>query len=134
MEKRADLPGVKETNLGFALVYYEKPIVHLVFEKGAELGFPEMRALVRHAERASGHQPYVVLSDIRKGVSVTPEGRKFSSRASESPLQRGTATLVTGALFSKAVNFFAGLRKPDFPFRCFTDRQEAIEWLLTLKL
>lgn len=125
------IPGTPSIELPFATMYYEKQVVHIVLKKGSELGFPEIRSLTEHAEKLSGNRPYLVLSDSRAGVSVTPEGRKMAGDAKASPLNRGTAVLVKNSLISFAANFFTS--KPGYPFHAFTDREKALEWLEKLK-
>ncbi len=124
----------KEVELPYVTIYYEKPIVHLIFKEGAELGFPEIRELTSYAEKLSGNLPYFVFSDVHANVSVTPEGRRVAADIKEAPLHRGSAVLVNNSMLKLAVNFFSGFKKPLFPYRAFTDKQKAIDWLLQLPI
>lgn len=121
-------------DLEYVTIYYEEPVVYLNFKEGAELGFPQIRELTSHAESLSGNKPYFVFSDVRLPVSVTPEGRRVAADVKEAPLHRGSAVLVSNEMFKLAINFFNGLKKPSFPYRAFTDKQEALEWLLKLAM
>ena len=121
-----------ETELPYSNIYYEAPIVYIEYKKDAELGFGEIRQVVAMAEQLSGHKPYVVLSDVREGISVTPMGKKISADPGTAPLHRGTALLLKNSMLRLAANFF-GTSNP-YPFKAFTDKQKAIDWLLTLPL
>jgi hypothetical protein len=125
---------MKTVKLPYAVINYASPIVYIKFEKEVELGFPEIRELTHHAEEISDRTPYFVLSDVSEMVSVTNEGRKLAANAKEAPLHRGTAVLVKSTLYQLAANFFSNFAKPLFPFRAFTDKQEAADWLLKLPL
>jgi hypothetical protein len=121
-----------EIDLPYSHIYYEAPIVYIEYKKDAELGFGEIRELVSKAEELSGGKSYVVLSDVRKGINVTPMGKKISGSPGTAPLHRGTAVLLSNPMLRLAANFF-GKSNP-YPFRAFTDKQKAVEWLLTLPL
>jgi len=125
---------MKQVELDYVTIRFEKPVVHLVFKHGAQLGFPELQKIIQYSEELSERTPYVVLSDVRTNLSVTPAGRKFSSEGKNSPYHRGVAVLTNINFFKLAANFYMGLKKPSFPFRAFTNEQQAIEWLLGLSL
>jgi hypothetical protein len=125
---------MEQINLGYVVIRYDAPIIYLDFKPGFELGFPEMRELVFYAEQLSEKNKYVVLADIREGVRVTSEGRKYSAEGKNSPFQMETAVLAKNTLLKLAANFFFDLQKPSFPYRAFTEEQEAVDWLLNLPL
>lgn len=125
---------MEQLELNYVTIQYKEPIIYLKFKPGVELGFPEMQELVTSSEKLSANKPYVVLSDARGSVRVTPEGKKYSADGKYSPLQKGTAVLVKNTIYQLAGNFFVGMQTPSFPFRIFVDEQKATEWLLTLPL
>jgi len=120
--------------LPYAVMRYKAPVIHVLYKAGAQLGFIEIRELIRTAENLAGYMPYVVLSDVRAGVSVTPMGKKVVSDPNELPLHRGTAVVVTNSLMKLAANFFDKLNPAPYPFRAFTNEQQATRWLLSLSL
>jgi hypothetical protein len=120
--------------LPYASITFEDPIVYIVFEKDVDLGFPEVRELTRVAEELAGYKPYVVLSEVKANVSVTPEGKRLTTDPKEIPLARGSAVLVNNALYMMAMNFYSNFTSPPFQFRAFTDKQKAIAWLRSLPL
>lgn len=124
----------KEIVLDYATLRYEEPIVYIVFKNDVELGFPETRELISCAEKLSNKKPYFVFFDARANVQVTPEGRRVAANTNEAPLHRGSAVLLNSDMLKLGLNFFNGLTTPSFPFKAFTDKQEAIDWLLKLSL
>ena len=122
----------KEIILDYATLHYEEPIVYIVFKANTQLGFPETRELISCAEKLSNKKPYFIFSDVRANVEVTREGRRVAADINEAPLHLGSAVLLNSNMLKLGVNFFNGFTTPVFPFRAFTDKQEAINWLLKL--
>ncbi len=123
-----------EIELPYASIKYEEPIVYFMYKEGAELGFPEIRELISCAEELSGRKPYLTFSDVRNNVNITNEGKRIVADLKNMPYFRGTAALVNNSLYKFAANFLNSFHKPQYPFRAFTSREEAIEWLLSLPL
>lgn len=124
-----------EVRLSYVTITYEKPIVFFDYKKGTELGFPEIKELIHYAEELTGHKPYVTLSVIANDMRITEEGKKYVEDLSHMPLFRGTAAVVKNSMYQFGVNFlnsFFGKKK--YPFRAFTSKQKAIDWLLSLPL
>lgn len=125
---------MEQIELKYVTIHYKEPIIYLTFKPDVELGFPEIQELVAYSEKLSANKPYVVLTDAREYVKVTPEGKKYSAEAKNSPLQKGTAVIVKNTAYQLAANFFLGIQKPAFPYSAFTEEQKAVEWLLSLSL
>lgn len=123
-----------EIELPYARMYYKSPIVYIIFKENTELGFPEIRKMIKEAEKLSEGKNYFIFSDIRKGVNVTREGRRMAVNAKESPFHRGTAVFASNALYQLAANVFINFNKPEYPYKVFTDEQRATKWLLQLPL
>jgi hypothetical protein len=115
-------------------IHYREPIVYYVYKEGAELGFPEIRELISYAEQLSGKKPYVTFADVRVKLNITNEGKRVLQDMNNMPYFRGTAALVKNSIHKLAVDIMNGFNKPNYPFRAFTSRDEAITWLLSLPL
>lgn len=125
---------MNELKLSYATIRYEEPIIYITIKKNSELGFPEIKELVKYSEQLSQYKNYFVFSDVAENVSVTPEGRRFAFEAKNSPYQKGSAVLVKNNVVSIAANLYVGFKYPDFPYKVFTEKQTAIDWLLSLPL
>lgn len=123
---------MKEKKSPFVSVSYRQPIVSYTFHKSVELGFPEILDLISKAEKISNQTPYVVFCDMRKKTQMTREGRKTA--AEKSPLRRGSAWLVSPDQLKEISPIIKELKTRKYPFRAFTDKTKAIEWLLKLPL
>jgi hypothetical protein len=123
-----------EIELEYVIIRYQAPIVYFCYKKGAELGFPEIRELIKSAERFSGGKPYVTFSDVRAEINITEEGKRYVSNLENMPLFRGTAILVKNSMLGLAANFLSYFNKKSYPFKAFTNEKKAIDWLRTLPL
>ena len=112
----------------------EYPIVYFTYKEGAELGFPEIRELIFYAEKLSDHRPYVTFAEVLVDMNVTTEGKRVIADQNNMPLFRGTAVLVRNSWYMYAANFLNAFNKPRYPFKAFTQKEEAISWLKSLPL
>ena len=125
---------MKEIHLSYVSIHYSEPIVYYTYKEGAELGFPEIRELIAYAEQTSGKKPYVTFDDVRVHVNITNEGKRVLQDMSNMPYFRGTAALVKNSIHKFAADLLNNFHRPAYPFRAFTSKEEAIEWLLSLPL
>ena len=125
---------MNEIALSYVTITYEEPIVYFVYKEGTEIGFPEIKDLIAYAEKISGNKPYVTFSDVRVDMNITEEGKRFVADLNNMPLFRGTAALVKNNMYKFGANILEGFGKKKYPFRAFTEKEEAIKWLLSLPL
>jgi hypothetical protein len=125
---------ISEIELSYASIVYANPIVYYTYKEGTELGFPEIRELIFCAEKLSGNKPYVTFADVRLNVNMTNEGKRFLADIENMPLFRGTAAWVNNSIYKYAANFLSYYDRPKYPFRAFTSKEEATDWLLSLPL
>lgn len=118
--------------LSYATITYNDPIVNIVFKENTELGFLEIRELVSHSENLTGKKPYFTLSVVPNSVKVTPIGRKLAADVKEASLNLGSALVVHGVFMEVAANFYNSAVNLSFPFKVFTDKEKAREWLLDI--
>ncbi len=120
-------------DLPYVNIKYVEPIVNYIYKEGAQLGFPEVRELIFYAEKLSGYKPYFTFADVQAAnIDITNEGKRVVANVKNMPLFRGTAVLVKNSLYKFAANFLNDFNKPQYPFRAFTSKDEAIMWLLSL--
>ncbi|MBL7919368.1 MAG: hypothetical protein JNJ40_03575 [Bacteroidia bacterium] len=125
---------VDKIELTYVTITYEAPIVYFIYKDGTELGFPEIKELVGYAEKLSKGKPYFTFSDVRVDINVTKQGKLYLEDLNNMPLFRGTAAWVKNSVYSFAANFMSSFSRKSFPFRAFTEKEKAIEWLKGLPL
>jgi hypothetical protein len=124
---------MKEIIFPHVSIKYIEPIVYCKYNKGVELGFPEIKELISCAETLSNKKPCLILSDIRSIMNITSEGKRMLERYTHLPFCMGTAVFVGENKYECAQDFVSSYQ-PNFPFRVFNSEREAIDWLLTLSL
>lgn len=120
--------------LPYATLEYREPIVYITFKTEDDIGFTEIWELIEVSQELAGQKPYVVLSDVREGVNLTPQGKRAAQDANAAPLHCGTAVVVNNTLMQMATNFFEKIRPVPYPFRAFSDMEQAEAWLRNLSL
>ncbi len=125
---------MSKRELPYATLEYREPIVYITFKAEGDIGFKEVWELIEVTQELAGQKPYVVLSDVRDGVNLTPQGKKTAQDPNAAPLHRGTAVVVRNSMMQVAANFFEKIRPLPYPFRAFSDMQQAEAWLKSLSL
>ena len=69
-----------------------------------------------------------ILVDMRDALSTTNEARKCYGNEGYAVIS-ACAMLIDSPLSKILSNFYLGINKPRYPFRVFTNKQKAIEWL-----
>jgi hypothetical protein len=118
-----------EIHFGRIRMHYKNPIVYLVFEESVELGFPEIRDIIKHAETLSNNKPHVILVEIRAKVTLTHEVKRLAYKKEGAPLHRGIAFVVKNKLLPLAADLIKAVPLPHYPCRIFTDKEQASGWL-----
>ncbi|HLP10537.1 MAG TPA: hypothetical protein VK177_01325 [Flavobacteriales bacterium] len=123
---------MNQVALPYADIVYEEPIVYFTFKENTELGFPEIRELIAVAEKLADYKPYFTLSDVRVNINITEEGKRVVDDIKNMPYFRGTAAIVKNNMYKYGANFMANFNRRNYPFRAFTNKEKAVEWLLSL--
>jgi len=73
----------------------------------------------------------LLLVNMTNLVGVSKEARTMVSNNEMTKTHKAVAMLVSNPLTKLIASFFLGLNKPQFPIKSFTNKEEAIAWLLT---
>lgn len=85
-------------------------------------------------KKLTGGKPYLVISDGRVNVRVSPEARAFAASETACMNRIAEAILVNSVATRLTANFYIKFNKPRTPTRVFTDEQKALEWLKNFPL
>lgn len=101
----------------------------VIYKPGVELTIDEMRANAQAYTTLTTKLPLPFLADIRGVKSADKGARQWGSSPEAKEITLASA-ILTGSLMSKMIgNIFYQLNKPPYPFRMFTNRNEAVAWL-----
>lgn len=121
---------MSEIEFTHSTLIYNPPVIFLNFKEGAELDVKEIKEMIEAAETLSDRKPYLLFSDIRNHVEITPEGKKLAADKKASPCVLANAILTNNLALKLSANFFIKINRPHFPLKVFNDYQSALRWLM----
>ncbi len=121
---------MEEIELAYCTIRYKAPVIFLTFRENAFIDVAETREMIRESEKLTAKKPYLILSDSRVFLTITPEARKISADKIEAPLLVANAIMVNNLPLALTANFFLKFNKPHFKFKVFNNREKAMKWLL----
>lgn len=118
----------------FSVILYEKDILEISWSN--KVGQIEKQHIVDLVEIAkqmgNGRKMLFYISTI-DFLNISSEARSYSSSEAGQEYTLANAVQVDNLAKKIAFNFFMKVNKPSTPTRAFTDREEAISWLLEFK-
>jgi len=92
----------------------------------------DLMAILDLAEEVAGDHPLLLLMMVNEfEFLMTKEARElFNTYAKAESIIRAEAVLVGSAASRIMYNLLTLLHRPKFPFKAFTQEEEAVEWLL----
>ena len=123
---------MKELENDFIKFWIENDILYSRFKKGTELNLDTIKETIEMREKISGGQKQYWLYDITNLKTVTKEARNYASKYGEDYIH-ANAVLVNSYISKFIFTAYSKLSKPNFPFLCYTKKEQAIDWLLEMK-
>ncbi len=78
-------------------------------------------------------RPCLKLLDSRNSWIITSEAKKFSEKSDSTKRTIARAILVSNKTDAVLKNFLMKFNQPNIPCKLFTEREKAMEWLLSIK-
>jgi len=111
-------------------VYIDKHgILIQTYIENADLTLEDARADFKSYNELCKDCKLPVLIDMENVKSVEREARAFYSSKEATNYITAAGLLITNPVNRIIGNFYMGLNKTAFPFRMFTERKKAIQWL-----
>lgn len=131
--ERFNLKEFKTTS--FWMNGVDEAVIFWNYAPGLEMDIAIARELVQHRlEYTQGKSVYALI-DVTNLKSTTKEARDFmNSREGGLKGLLGGAFLSNNVVSTLLVNLYLKVNRPAIPARFFTDRQEALIWLLKIKM
>jgi hypothetical protein len=124
---------VKELEDDLSKLWIDKDgILYSIFKKEIEINVPICKQIIALRHEISAGEKQYWLYDFNNLKSMPSEGKAYADKYGQDFLH-ATAALVHNHLQKYIVNIFIAIKKPHVPFRAFTNRQEAKNWLLKHK-
>lgn len=107
----------------------ENGILNSYIKKEILLDLSTCQKLIEMRHKISAGEKQYWLYDFKNIKGMPAEGKEFADKYGQDYLH-ASAALVHNHLQKYIVNIFIAIKKPKIPFRAFTDRTEATNWLL----
>ena len=110
----------------------QQGILHTEFKKDVILNVEICKQLIDTRHKISEGEYQYWFYDFKHIKGMPSEGKEYADKYGQDFLH-ASAALVHNHLQKYLVNIFIAIKKPRVPFRAFTDKQDAITWLLKHK-
>ena len=107
----------------------EHGILVQTYKENTDLTFEDAQADFESYSKLCEECKLPVLIDMENVKSVEREARAFYSSEQATKYITAAALLITNPVNRIIGNFYMGLNKTAFPFRLFTEKEKAIQWL-----
>jgi hypothetical protein len=134
LHQEADVDFPVYTFPGFFIFKRKDGIVQIQFEKGFEGGLEDAKKMVKHFALLSPERKAKILAIYAEDNLFSKEVRDFVAGPEVSKIVAADAFLINGTALKIIGNFYLQVNKPQRPSKLFTKKEEAVEWLLSLKV
>lgn len=124
---------MKKINFAFGTLEYRSGILYFIIKDDAHLDAAEIDQLFAACREMSDNKPFLLISDARVHVDITPKGRKAASKKELGSLIIANAVLVNSPAVRLVANVFSKINRPPFPYQVFNDEEKALRWLKQYK-
>lgn len=107
-------------------------ILYSEFKQEVTLNVATCQHIINVRHNISEGENQYWLYDFKNIKSMPSDGKEYADKYGQDFLY-ASAALVHNHLQKYIVNIFIAIKKPKVPFRAFTDKKEAREWLLKYK-
>jgi len=120
---------MSEVDLSAAILRYEEPVMFLILKENTELNPANLREIATSASELSAGKPYLLFSDARVSLGISPDGAGAAADRNLLSLIGASAILVSSWPKKFIANLYIRFNKTPFPLRLFTSAKEALNWL-----
>lgn len=111
----------------------DKDIVHITWDS-KRLSLEDCSISISNAHSHSKYRPLYYISDIRAVRGMTKRARDYFKSPDFQQVTGGIALLVGNGISKMTANFFIGFRRTHYPIKAFTNKEAALDWLMSIKM
>ncbi len=113
------------------MVLYKNSIMNVIFKDNRLITLEDVKE-VNDWVASLGSQKYLNLMEGAYNTDIDSIVREFSASEKENKYTIADALVISTSAHKLITDFYVKVNKPYKPTRIFTNREEAIEWLLSL--
>lgn len=123
---------LKEVKINEARVTLKSDgIIYVVFNKNIELDISLQMLLLNIYKEVADGRSHPFLFEAFEGISVTKEARENAIRIEGEAPGCAYAVIAKTLPYKLIANFYLKVRKPKTPYKVFSKKKDAVEWLKT---
>lgn len=124
------LKTIRVSDLPEALMEFKSDgIVHVTFKKNCVLDIElQMRMLAKY-HWLTNSEPTPFIFESEEGLTVTKEARDNAIIIEEQSPCKAMAVVVENLAYKIIANFYMTFNKPKRPYKVFSNKKDALEWL-----
>ena len=112
--------------------WIENRILFSEFINPIELNENNSKVIIELRHKISNNIKQYWCYDFRNVISMDRESRNYAEKYGQEFLH-ASAAIVKSRIQSFIINIFIGLKNPKIPFKAFIEKEDAIEWLNSIK-
>jgi len=135
MKKSFVIPSNVEVEKNFdniKMVLYENGIMNVIFKENTLITMKDVAEVMLWVA-SLGDRKYLNLMEGAYNTDIDTLVREFSASDKENKFTIADAIVISSAAHKMITDFYVNKNKPVKPTRVFTEREEAVNWLLTFK-
>jgi hypothetical protein len=114
------------------MMLYKNGIMNVIFKDNRLITIKDIEE-VNHWVGSLGNRQYLNLMEGGYNTDIDSIVREFSASDKENKYTIADAMVISTSAHKLITDFYVKVNRPYKPTRVFTDRNEAIDWLLSLK-
>jgi len=109
-------------------------IVYVTFKDDCNLDIDLQMRLLNHYNDITENKLMLFVFMAAENVSITKEARDNAVKIEDISMIGASAVIATSLPYKLIANFYLRFNKPKRPFKVFSEEEEAVKWLKTIKL
>jgi|TARA_B110000467_G_C18194605_1_gene408145 hypothetical protein len=106
-------------------------IVHLSFQNYAYVNLDESKEILSARKRLLPNTKQFLLVDLTNDPVPNKESKQFANSDDLINITKAMALITKGNISRIVGNFFFQMKETSYPTRLFTNKKDAIDWLLS---
>jgi hypothetical protein len=135
MKKSFVIPSSIEVEKNFdniKMVLYDNGIMNIIFKENTLITMEDVSEVMLWVA-SLGERKYLNLMEGAYNTDIDSLVREFSASDKENRYTIADAIVISSAAHKMITDFYVNKNKPVKPTRIFSDREQAVNWLLTFK-
>lgn len=124
---------IEKDFLKLKMVLYSNGIMNVIFKENLLIELNDIKDVVSWVGEIANGRKFINLMEGADNTDLDTEVRSFAASSEENKYTIADAMVISNQAQRIVTNFYLKVNKPYKPTKIFTDRDKAIDWLLSEK-